>query len=283
MKSLVLLIISVLICGFSFTQIDHSYTIDKEVLESKIESLYLPKKEAVEIISLGYKNFVSHIIWFNTISYFGKHYKTDARYTWLSHMCELVTSLNPKAVHVYNFCSTMLSWEGKSPEKSISLLSKGIEANPDKWEFYYLRGFNHMYFLKDNLSAQKDFQKGATLPDAPIFLTRLATKKMALLDKPEEAISFLSNMIRNSKDPNQKAALQFRLEQVVDDLNINNLEKAVKIYRQKTGSFPKTLDILIKKGIMQNIPPDPWGNKYYIDSSTGSVTSDTNHSRLRKK
>ena len=273
-----------LICSFSFIKIDESYTIDRKALESETEALYLPKKEAVEAISVGYRNFVSHIIWFNTISYFGKHYKTDGRYTWLAHMCELVTSLNTKSKHVYNFCSTMLSWEAKSPEKSISLLNKAINTNPEMWEYYYLRGFNYMYFLKDSSKAQKDFQKGATLANAPIFLTNLATKKLALLDKPEEAISFLSNMIKNSNDPTQRSALQFRLEQVVDDLNLKNLEQAAKIYKQKNGIYPKDLGVLVTEGIMQNITPDlPWGNKYYINSKTGAATSDSSHSRLRKK
>ncbi|MCB0317714.1 MAG: hypothetical protein KDD56_03090 [Bdellovibrionales bacterium] len=283
MKSLLLLIVSALICGFSFTQIDKSYTFDKEKLLKESEALYLPKKEAIEAISLGYRNFVGHIIWFNTISYFGKHYKSDGHYTWLYHMCELVTSLNPRALHVYNFCSTMLSWEADSAAKSIQLLTKGIKEKPESWELYYLRGFNYMYFFKDSLLAQQDFQKGASLPGAPHFLANLASKKLALLEKPEEAIEFLSNMLKNSNDPMQKSALRFRLEQVVDDLNIKNLETAAKIYKQKNSYFPKKLEILVSEKILQNLTTDPWGENYNIDPTTGKVSSNSKNTRLRKR
>ena len=98
-----------LLAFLSFNRIDIS-------LESKDgnqidEVLYLPNKEAVEVVSFGYKHFAADLIWFNTINYFGKHYREDKKFTWLKHMCDLTTNLNPNAKHFYEFCGLMLSWD----------------------------------------------------------------------------------------------------------------------------------------------------------------------------
>ncbi|MEZ4753013.1 MAG: hypothetical protein R3A13_01720 [Bdellovibrionota bacterium] len=282
MKSLVLLIASSLLCGLSVPQIDLAYSVNKQELQTKTEALYLPKKEFVEIISLGYKNTISHLIWFNTISYFGSHYQTDKNYKWLYHMCDLVSSLNPKAKHVYSFCSTMLSWEGNAADKSVALLSNAINENPKEWEYYYLRGFNYMHFLKDPLNAQKDFQQGALLPNAPIFLGRLASKKLAELDNPQAAADFLQTMIKNSKDPTEREALEFRLHQIIDKMNLDVLGSAVEIYRQKYKTYPEDLKLLVKEKIIAGLPIDPWGEKYIFDKNNLVVTSKSESRRLKK-
>ena len=93
------------------------------------EVLYLPSGKGLEFISFGYKNFFSDILWFKTISYFGKHFGDDKNYKWLGHMCNLVTDLNPNALHVFRFCSNMLSWESEKPKES------GFSFDVERWLF----------------------------------------------------------------------------------------------------------------------------------------------------
>lgn len=61
------------------------------------ELLYFPKGDKLSLVSLGFDNAVSNVLWFNTVSYFGKHYREDQRYHWLSHMCNVITDLDPSA------------------------------------------------------------------------------------------------------------------------------------------------------------------------------------------
>ena len=115
------------------------------------EALYLPSLESVEFVTFGYKNIVADLLWFKTISYFGKHYATDRNYSWLSHMCDLVTTLDKHALASYQFCANMLSWEADTPQLAIDLLSKAIQNNPNSWRMPYLRGFTYLFFLKNKV------------------------------------------------------------------------------------------------------------------------------------
>ena len=178
------------------------------------EVLYLPNGQALQFISFGYQNALSQLLWFNTISYFGKHYQRDRNYRWLAHMCDLVTTLNPLADHTYLFCSTMLAWEASDPSTAIALLSKAISVNKTNWYWYYLRGFDSLFFLKDKVRAREDFTTASTLPGHPYFVTRLAARTVEELESTEAAVEFLRNMLEKTSDPSAHAALRGRLEKL---------------------------------------------------------------------
>ncbi len=175
------------------------------------EVLYLPNGDALTFISFGYRNALARILWFNTINYFGKHYTSDKNYRWLFHMCNLVTTLDPHATHVYEFGAVMLAWEVNAPEASIKLLTKAIENFPDNWKYYYLRGFTNMFFLEKHAEAQADFAQGALLPGAHSIMGRLAARVASKSQNREDAIRLLRDLLENTKDPQAHAVIQERL------------------------------------------------------------------------
>ena len=187
----------------------------REILEER-EALMLPRGELLHLFSFGYRLVAADILWFNTINYFGKHFRTDKNYRWLFHMCDLVTTLNPRARHVYTFGATMLSWEGSAAAEATRLLTKAIEHFPKDWELYYLRGFTEMYFLQNTSRAHEDFVVAAKLPGAHVVVQRLAAKKLSELSGPAEAARFLEDLIQGTEDPVARAALSARLRELQD-------------------------------------------------------------------
>ena len=195
-------------------------------------------------------------------------------------MCDLVTTLNPGARHVFEFGALMLSWEVNQPKRSLELLDKAIAAEPDYWRYYYLRGFTRMFFLKDEAAARSDFLLASKLPDAHPIVARLLAKKMALSGNLEEALLFLGEMLSSSRNQFQQKALQERYQEVRYELDFQNLGKALKIYEQVTAEKPTALDDLVKRGIIRNLPRDPFGGAYYLDSNSGEIKSTSGHKRL---
>jgi hypothetical protein len=181
----------------------------KEQIEK--EALYLPNRQVIELVAFGYKNLLSDLIWFKTISYFGKHYRSDGRYVWLEHMCQLVTDLNTMRRDTSLFCAYMLSWEAKQPQAAISIITKAIAAQPDDWYLYYNRGFTWMYFLKDGEKAKDDFVKAASLPGASVIVTRLAAKKLAELEGKDAARELLLDALKRAQDNLSREAILSRL------------------------------------------------------------------------
>jgi hypothetical protein len=178
------------------------------------ESFYLPRVEFVDALSLGYRDIAAHIFWFRTINYFGSHYRSDRRYTWLGHMCDIVTSLSPKSPHTYRFCANMLAWEAGQVDKSEKILSKAIDHLPSEWIFPYLRGFQRLYFKQDATAASHDFIRAAKLPGAPWLVGRLAAKTMITSGSDHDARVFLRELLKSETDPIARRALEERLTEL---------------------------------------------------------------------
>ncbi len=270
-------LISVLTAG-SLTQLrEVRSSVVESTDDSRGEVLYLPDGTALQTVSFGFDNFVADILWFNTISYFGKHFKSDRNYEWLNHMCHLVTDLDPRAYYVFEFCGTMLAWEANEPKKAYQILTKAMEAEPDRWNYPYLRGFTSMYFLEDPEAAREDFVRAAALPNAEPFVARLAAQEMVLSD-PDDAVRFLSEMIENAQDPSQRAVLEDKLREVVFERDADVFRKAVEIYEAKFGKPPSSLEEVINDGIIQSRPgllQDPFGGRFLYNREAGRIESST--------
>jgi len=238
---------------------------------AKQPPLYLPSLRYVKLVAFGYYGFFSNVLWFKTLAYFGAHFESDRDYRWLGEMCDLTTSLDPRARHVYEFCSTMLAWIAKEPEKSAALLTKGIEAEPAYWRYLYLRGFNYWYFLRRSDLAEKDLTAAAALPDAPSFVASLASRLIAKEQNAQTAVSFLNELIANTNDQTAKTALRRKLKRAKISRDIELLERAIERYVNHHAQKPLSIDQLIESGMIKGIPLDPYGQPYIIDSNTGAV------------
>lgn len=186
-------------------------------LPSEAEVLYLPNGDALEQISFGYRNILADFLWFRTISYFGAHYRSDKNYQWLYHMCSLVTTLDPSAKHVYSFCSTMLAWESNTIDASNDILTRAINKFPADWMFFYLRGFNYLYFKKDFIKAHEDFLAASRIPGVHPLVAELAAKTTTQLKSPEVAADMLRGLIASTSDPTIRSAFEKKLLEITDE------------------------------------------------------------------
>ena len=197
-------------------------SVSKNKLNSQVKSpfqiadevLYLPNGNGLKLISFGYTDVLAHTLWFKTISYFGKHYKSDRNYTWLSHMCNIVTDLNPQMDYVYDFCGLMLAWESNMPEKSENILTKAMKIFPISWKFPYLRGMTYLLFLNDPGKASLDFKLAASLPGSHDLVRQLAQKDLNDGNHQNNTIEFLQEMIKNSTDNSERSIFINKLKEM---------------------------------------------------------------------
>jgi tetratricopeptide (TPR) repeat protein len=278
--SVLIILFSSLVCRASFDKLRQLTPASINDESQSREVLYLPSGEALELVSFGYRNVLADLLWFNTVNYFGKHYSSDQNYRWLFHMCDLVTTLDPQATHVYEFASIMLGWEMNLPDQAIKILDKAIKHQPNYWRHHYLRGFTYMFFKSDTAQAHRDFVTASKLPDAHYIAARLAAKNLAAGEDPEEAIRFLQETITVTKDPHAKDALTHRLNEARYELDMRRLEQARDIFKQSAGRDPATLEELVSAGIIAGLPPDPFGGKYFIEGS--EIKSTSGQKRLKR-
>ena len=271
---IILSLLILVFAGFGYTSSKDSLRgIKKSFPTQGYQPLYLPNSKYIRLVSAGFDNFVADILWFRTINYFGNQYAMGKDYRWLSHMCELVTNLDRRAIEQFEICGTLTSWMAKDPSASNEILSSAIAQHPNHWRFRYMRGFNYWYFFEDLDRAREDLIIGSKLPDAPPFLSSMASRLIAKTDDPKSAVEFLKNQLSMMKDPKAKEAIADKLKRARLTWHLSELNKVSKIYTTRTGSAPKSMQEMIDYGILKYVPKEPFGGEYVIKDDKVTHTS----------
>src|SRR5262245_6413004 len=239
------------------------------------EVVYLPDARLLRPFVLGYQTVLADVLWFRTINYFGAHYTTDRAYPWLARMCDLVTDLDPKAEHVYQFAGVILPWEAKNPDEGIRLLQKGAAAFPESWRLRYQLGIVYYLFKSDDAAAAEQLAAASRIAGAPPLIGRVAALLHARQHGPEMTLGFLRHLRDEATSNEMRDVLDQSIVEAQAALDLERLGAVVKAYREYEGRWPATLDALVKAGLLRAAPPDPFGGTYEIDQDTGAVHSST--------
>ena len=239
-------------------------TLDKKFPRSVHENLgYLPSGKFLKGAALGYDEILGDLLWIKALGYFGGHLETDRNYTWLGHILDIVTTLDPLYQPPYEFGGIALASEAGEVDQSIALLKKGMaHVSPHHPRYYYLPfflAFNYMYYKGDYLTAAHFLEQAAQFPQSPPYLPGLVARLYANADSPEVAVTFLQEMIQSTQRPDLKARLVERLDQVIHQSNLKTLSRAVDRFYLKFETYPASLDELLHAGILHDIPVDPRG------------------------
>lgn len=245
------------------------------------ELIYLPPTRFLRAVSLGYEHTLADVLWFRTINYFGDHLWGDRSYPWLAYMCDVVTDLDPRAEHVYEFGGVMLPWVADRADDGIALLEKGVRNIPDSWRLRYMLGFNYYYFKDDLPAATRAFESAMRLPDTPEFVSRMAATIAAAHQGADNAIGFLLELQRNTPNDEMRGALRERVRELALTRDIDALDAAVAAFEARLGRKPVDLGELVSHDIVAAIPPDPFGGQYVLDAENGSARSSTGHEPRR--
>ena len=261
-----------LVAGFLFCSI----TIDKKYPNFSYEDLsYLPSDKFLQGATLGYDEILGDLLWIKTLGYFGSHAAIDQNYTWLAHMLDIVTTLDPLYQPPYEFGGIALAAEAGDVDSSIALLKKGMDHVPSNHpRYYYLPfflAFDYMYYKEDYLTAAHYLEQAAKFPQSPPYLPGLVAKLYANADSPDVAVAFLQEMIQSTDQQDLKGQLIIRLHQVTHQANLNMLTSAFDTYYRRFEKYPPSLAAFVSTGIIDHIPVDPRGGTYYISSDSRSV------------
>ncbi len=233
------------------------------------ELIYMPSGKFLKGAALGYDEILGDLLWIKALGYFGSHSATDQSYTWLGHILDIVTTLDPLYHPPYEFGGIALAAEAGDVDSSIALLKKGMDhVPPNHPRYYYLPfflAFDYMYYKEDYLTAAHYLEQAAKFPQSPPYLPNLVARLYANADSPEVAVAFLQEMIQSTKQQDLKDRLLVRLYQVSHQSNLKTLNQAIDIFYQKFAKRPLSLDELVDAGIIHDIPVDPRGGAYYID------------------
>ena len=223
----------------------------------------------LKITSLDFDGLASDILYLKAIVFYGstitgKTRRTlkDYEYKWINDTLNVSTDLDPYFLDPYFFANAILTWEGNKVKEANALLEKGNRYREwDYWLPFYL-GFNYFYFLGENDKAAFYLMAASKKPGASPFYGHLGARLAYKSNKVENAIIFLESMLEKTEDTSMRNDYEMRLKAL---RSILFLQKAIAVYKEKTGRSPEILTELLRIGIINSIPDDPYGGKFYID------------------
>lgn len=179
----------------------------------KEELLYLPSGNMLTIISLGFDQVAADILYIKMIDYFSTHLMTDHTYTWLYHMADLITTLDPQFRFPYIFAGLMLNLEGGQFDNARKILTKGAQVFPDDWYFSFALGLNY-FFGSADLETAADYLENAHRLGGPAYLDDFAIKLRTSGKTRETTLEFLRFLYGNFRDKSIKKIILDRIREL---------------------------------------------------------------------
>lgn len=242
---------------------------------------YLPKGDDLKLVSLGYDQLIADLLWLKAVQVMGDRGAERHDAEWLYQAFDAITTLDPKFDYVYQLGGVFLGVLSGRPDLAVKLLEKGTRANPDLWRLQFYLGFNEFYFLGHFKEAADAMAKAAALPGRPVYIQFLASRLYAEAQEPALALDFLGRMYEESKDEQVRAQLLVRMKEVMIERDVQRLNRAVERFAARYHRQPTALTDLVDGGIVESLPAEPLGGRYYLDSTDHQVKSSSRPEGLR--
>ena len=241
--------------------------------------MYVRSPAAVTRIALGYDALAADLYWIRAIQHYGGTKLaggTNKSYDQLYPLLDLTTTLDPRFDIAYRFGAIFLSERPPDgpgrPDLAVALLRKGLEAQPNRWQFAQDIAFVYYWWVHDYMQAAEWFTRAAAIPGAPAWLKPMAAVTLAQGGNRASSRR-LWQEIHDQADHDwlrNQATLRLRQFEAMDQ--IDALLRAAVDYERRFGVSPRSWADLIRAGYLRQTPADSAGHPYVIDPTRGVVT-----------
>lgn len=231
---------------------------------------YTPQGEFYKIMLGEFRWFTGIYLSFKSIIYYGgnveKVYRRrfkEVEYYNLYRTINTSILLNPYNEDAYYFAQGAFTWDIGRVNEVNALLEYVSKYRTWDVKLPYFLGFNYAYFLKDFSKAAEYYKKASEISGSPLF-TNLAARYFYEGGKTELAIIYLKGMVSMTRKEDMKQIYITRLKSLEA---IHTIEIAIGKFKERFGKYPKDIQELVKQGILEKIPEDPYGGEFYIDEN----------------
>lgn len=240
--------------------------------------LYLPSAAALDRMALSFDSVVADVYWIRTLQYFGttrRSGQTERNYDLLYPLLDIATTLDPRFSIAYRFGAIFLTEpfpDGPGrPDQAVTLLQKGAQHMPERWEYLMDTGFVYYWSLHDYAEAARWFRRAAAIPGSPWWLQSLAANTLAIGGNRRASRALWQQIHETANDEWLQDETLRRLMQLdaLDDIDRLVLES--ERFSMVTGRWPETWSALMETGRLPGPPVDPLGHGYLLSPSTRTV------------
>lgn len=232
------------------------------------ELAYFPSGQFLRQSTAEYQEVAADLVWLRAIQYYGYHLMTDRRYEWLGHVFEILTTLDPRFIGAYHFGAITLAWDARQPADAVRFLVEGMKSNPMEWQLPFDAGFISYMQLRDYEAASSFFNIASKLPNAWLVAARWAAVSMAKAGRSDVARQMWLDIYHSTGNRALRALALRQLRHLKLEEGLAKLQFAADRFRESQGRLPSSLGELDRAGLIDRIPEEPYGGRYYLDGET---------------
>lgn len=187
----------------------------------------------------------------------------------LASLLDVATTLDPQFIPVYEYGAVILP--EVNHEQAISLLNKGIAANPSSWRLRQHLGY--IYWQRGEYAkAAEVYAAGAKLSGAPAWMTAMSARLQADAGSRDAAREMYQRLYETSDDKNVKEMVIAHLMRLASLDEREVITGAINEFRTSTGRCPASWrDLLpffrgrtLRVDPSNGTPVDPSGVAYRL-------------------
>lgn len=220
--------------------------LDAATVES-VETLYVPAAWTTRLFFLGYDQAAADAVWLKAIEYFASHFTTDRRYPFLTNFVDLVIELDPRFRRVYHWAGASVLYGQTFTNNNIRLSNRfyeaALKAYPEDSEAALRLGLNYYVEMHSTTPEEKRryqekgaeyLEMAANMPGASPRLKVLVASIRTKLGQTELAVQSLLQMLENTDDDEQRAAIEARIRELrADDEGAAELASQVAAFETR--------------------------------------------------
>jgi hypothetical protein len=237
------------------------------------ELAYFPSGVALREVAIEYREIIADFIWLTAIDYYGRHQQTDRRYEWLGHIFEILTTLDPRFIGAYHFGAITLAWDAHQPAEALRFLLSGMKANPLNWQLPFDAGFINYILIGDYQSAARLFQVASKLPNAWPIIERWVPYATARSGDFATAREMWKDLYYSTDNKKLKELIVRQLKWLKLEEGLATIQRAVDQFIEKEKRSPASIQELLNRGYLRELPEEPYGGRYYLDGNKVRTTT----------
>lgn len=272
-----------IICNtYSNNHLQNRYSTPQEYLLSSSAQI---SPSIMKVLSGEFDGIMSDKFFLNVLTFMGEKIMkllptSQTEWQAIYHSFETVIELDPRGEDPFVLATTTLPWEAKMVEETNILLEKVAQYRVNDYRPYFFLWYNHYKLLHNPETAARYLKKAAKIPGAPKYLEALTTRMHLYSGNTSASIAYIYELLQNNTDKAMHDYLTLRLEALK---RIDYLENAIVQYEKKYKKQVTTLQQLIDKQIINEIPSDPYGGEFYILKKSGHVYTTSKLVKVEKK
>lgn len=171
----------------------------KDWLDSQLT--YVPSGKMLKPMVLDFDHVVADLLWIRGMIYFADAYLTGKSYKWMSHIIDVVTTLNPRLHQAYEFAGVVLTKEKHELPKTLRILDRGIGEFQQDWKLRLYAAIAQLAHDSNYTKAAELLQPVATQEDVPGHIKTMCASLLHKGGNRRVALAFLVDRYLETKNP----------------------------------------------------------------------------------